>query len=174
MKDYQKLMEYFFQNQKELFIQWFQLYLGSVLTALAVTIGGLLWSSAFIGWKFSLGRISTVTILIFPLVLFILLFVSFYAKSVLFFESYYVRLLITLLIVSGTGTSMGIFFPLGMRAARRMFPGNEPILAGLNGGAFAIAIPAGFYIASAWGFFPLILIAGGIYFLSAAAISFYR
>lgn len=151
-------------------LQRLQFYLGSVTVSLIVAIGALLLSSALVNFfprsSFGLKR-HTVTFL---LLVAMVLAVPYFLNN-LFFRSFIARLAVSIFLAGALGWSLGFFFPHAMKAARDSFPGFEPLFAGVNGGAMAMAVPLSFYVSSLWGLNFLAMLALFLYFLAVVIFS---
>lgn len=147
-----------------------QFYLGSVTISIVVVIGGLLLSSALVNFfpQSSFGLKRRVVIFLFLAVM--VFAVSYFLNSV-FFQSFIDRLVISFLLVSALGGALGFFFPAAMKTTRDKFPGFEPLFAGINGGAMAMAVPLSFYISSFLGINFLAMFALFIYFAATIILS---
>ncbi|MEK7567375.1 MAG: hypothetical protein AAB513_00430 [Patescibacteria group bacterium] len=140
-------------------IQKFHLYLGSVPLSMAISIGGLLLFSAISSWKFKDNSIPTPTMIAVPF--FVTGTYLFFIEIIwLFtFDSFFEKIIIALLISSIIGLGMGLYFPRAMTLVKKNFPGNEPLLAGLNGSAMAATVPLSIFASLEWGISSLVLIA---------------
>jgi hypothetical protein len=147
---------------------WLQLYLGYVLVSWLVTIGGLLTASALTSWWFRERAIPAAWFWMTPLVVLAACWGFRAMLPALLFPSVMLRGGIALVVVAVVGASLGVFFPHGMRLAAQQFPGRQPILVGLNGGALAAGVPVSFYLASLGGISSLVLGAAALYGLCAA------
>lgn len=152
-------------------IQWFQLYLGSVMLSFASAIGGLFIASALGSVLIRTKNISSRQFLFgAPMVLFVLAWLLFYAMQVSYPDTLSVRFIITFAIALVAGLALGIFFPYGIHHARTGLGQKIPFLVGLNGSAMALGVPLSFVIVSVWGLPTLFFVAGICYVVALTLI----